>query len=87
LVFNAGRTFKARNEIVTIVAPITRCLTTNITPFPQPDYETRHQRIRALFACVIREKIAPRAYWRMPQPKFFKLCRRLAASHIERKSR
>jgi hypothetical protein len=39
---------------------------------PQPDYETRHQRIRALFTRVICEKIAPRAYWRMPQPKFFK---------------
>jgi hypothetical protein len=53
----------------------------------QPDYETRHQRIRALFARMICEKIAPRAYWRMPQPKFFKLRRRLAASLIERKSR
>jgi len=54
-------------------------------PFPQPDYETRHQRIRALFARVICEKIAPRAYWRMPQPKFFKQHRRLTASRIEKK--
>ena len=55
-------------------------------PFAQPDYETRHQRIRALFARVTSEKIAPRAYWRMPRPQFFKLCRRLAASLIESKS-
>jgi hypothetical protein len=74
--------------IVTIIARITHCsLDGNIAPFPQPDYETRHQRIRALFARVTCEKIAPRAYWRMPRPKFFKQCRRLAGSRIERKSR
>ena len=39
----------------------------------------------ALFARVICEKIAPRAYWRMPQPKFFKQCRRLAGSRIGEK--
>jgi hypothetical protein len=55
-------------------------------PFPQPDYETRDRRIRALFARLICEKIAPRAYWRMPEPKFFKQCRRLAGSRIERKN-
>jgi hypothetical protein len=74
--------------IVTIIAPITRCsLDGNIAPFAQPDYETRHQRIGALFSRVICEKIAPRAHWRMRQPKFFKMYRRLAAPLIERKSR
>jgi hypothetical protein len=56
-------------------------------PFPQPDYETRHQRIRALFARVICEKIALREYWRMSQPKFFKQCRKVSRlSHREKKS-
>jgi hypothetical protein len=59
----------------------------DIVRLPKPDYETRHQRIRALFARVICEQIAPRAYWRMPQPKFFKQFRRLAGSRIERKCR
>lgn len=57
------------------LASISRCSIT------QPDYQSGNQRIRALFARMIYERMTPCAQQRMPQPKFFKPYRGFAGTH------
>ena len=73
---------------MTIIAPIThvRCLldANLFTPFAQPDHETRHQRIRTLFARVICEKLLCARMGEFRSRNCSNCTERLVASLIQR---